>query len=69
VTLGSNPSGGTPREKRETMIIAGIVLLLLAILLGVHIFWTLGVIAIVVGLILLILGRTDHAVGGRRHYF
>jgi hypothetical protein len=51
------------------MIVIGIVLLLLGFLLSVPILWTLGIIALVVGLILLLLGSIGHAVGGRRHYW
>jgi hypothetical protein len=35
----------------------------------IAILWTIGIIALVVGLILLLLGSIGHAVGGRRHYF
>jgi hypothetical protein len=31
--------------------------------------WTIGIIVIVVGAILMLLGMAGHAVGGRRHYF
>ena len=51
------------------MIIAGIVLLLLGILLGVSILYTIGVILIVVGAVIWIIGSTGRAVGGRRHYY
>lgn len=51
------------------MIILGVVLLILGFLLKISILWTLGIIAIVVGLILAVLGATGRAIGGRRHYF
>lgn len=51
------------------MIILGIVLLLLGFVLKVAILWTLGLIALVVGLILMLLGSMGRAVGGRRHYY
>jgi hypothetical protein len=51
------------------LIIVGIVLLLLGLLLGVPILWTLGIVALVVGVVLMILGGAGHAVGGRRHYW
>ena len=51
------------------MIVAGIVLLLLGFLLGVPILWTLGLIVLIVGLVLMVLGSAGRAVGGRRHYF
>ena len=51
------------------MIILGIVLLIIGFLLKIAIVWTLGILAIVVGLILALLGAIGHAVGGRRHYW
>jgi hypothetical protein len=51
------------------MIIAGVVLLLLGLLLGVGILYTIGIILIVVGVVLWIVGSTGRAVGGRRHYW
>jgi hypothetical protein len=51
------------------MIIVGIVLLLLGLLLGVPILWALGIILVVVGAVLMLLGTTGRAIGGRRHYW
>ena len=51
------------------LIIAGIVLLLLGLLLGVGILYTIGIILIIVGAVLWIVGSTGRAVGGRRHYY
>lgn len=51
------------------MIIAGIVLLLLGLLLGVGILYTIGIILIIVGAVLWIVGSSGRAVGGRRHYY
>jgi len=51
------------------MIVLGILLLLIGFLAKIAILWTLGIIALVVGLILLLLGSVGHAVGGRRHYW
>jgi hypothetical protein len=51
------------------MIILGLVLLLLGLLLSVPLLWTLGVIVLVVGLVLMLLGSTGRAIGGRRHYW
>jgi hypothetical protein len=51
------------------LIILGIVLLLLGLLLGVPILWTLGIVAVVIGIVLMVLGGAGHAVGGRRHYW
>ena len=51
------------------MIILGIILLLIGLLTHIPIVWTLGIIALVAGLILLLLGAVGHSVGGRRHYW
>jgi hypothetical protein len=51
------------------MIILGIALLLLGLLLKISILWTIGIIVLIVGLVLLLLGSTGRAVGGRRHFF
>jgi uncharacterized membrane protein HdeD (DUF308 family) len=51
------------------VIVAGIVLLLLGLLLKVSILWTLGIIVLVVGLVLMVAGSMGRAVGGRRHYW
>jgi hypothetical protein len=51
------------------VIIAGIVLLLLGLLLKISILWTLGIIVLVVGVILMLVGSMGRGVGGRRHYW
>ena len=51
------------------MIILGLLLLLLGVVLGVGILWTIGLILIVVGAVLWILGSMDRAVGPRSHYW
>ena len=51
------------------MIVAGIVLLLLGLLLGVGILYTIGIILIIVGAVLWVVGSTGRAGGGRRHYY
>jgi hypothetical protein len=51
------------------LIIAGIVLLLLGLLLGVGILYTIGIILIIVGAVLWVVGSTGRAIGGRRHYY
>jgi len=51
------------------LIVAGIVLLLLGLLLGVGILYTIGIILIIVGAVLWVIGSTGRAVGGRRHYY
>ena len=51
------------------MIILGVVLLIVGFLTGISIIWTLGIIALIVGVVLAVVGATGHAVGGRAHYW
>ena len=51
------------------MIVLGLICLILGLIFGIGILWTIGIILIVVGLVLYLLGATGRAVGGRRHYY
>lgn len=51
------------------MIIVGIVLLVLGFVLGVPILWTLGIVAVIVGIVLMIMGGAGRGLAGRRHYW
>jgi hypothetical protein len=51
------------------MVVLGILLLILGIVFGVGILYTLGIVLIVVGAVLYLLGSMGHAVGGRNHYW
>jgi hypothetical protein len=51
------------------MIILGVILLIIGFVAGIPILWTLGIIAVVIGVILAIAGAAGHAVGGRNHYY
>lgn len=51
------------------MIILGIILLIVGFVAKIAILWTIGIVVLVIGLLLLLLGVAGHAVGGRRHYF
>jgi hypothetical protein len=51
------------------MIILGIILLVIGFVLKIAILWSIGILVLVVGLILVLLGAVGHAVGGRRHYW
>ncbi|MER5465975.1 DUF6131 family protein [Streptomyces sp. NPDC002668] len=51
------------------MIILGVILLIIGLLAGISILWTIGVILVAIGVLLWILGAVGHAVGGRRHYW
>jgi hypothetical protein len=51
------------------MIVAGIIAILIAWLTGIGVLYTIGLILIVIGVVLLIAGSVGHPVGGRRHYY
>jgi hypothetical protein len=51
------------------MIILGIVLLVIGFVAKIAILWTLGIIVLVIGAILMLLGAAGREVGGRRHYY
>ena len=50
-------------------MVAGIVLLLLGLVLGIGILYTIGIVLIVVGAVLWLLGSMNRSVGGRRHCY
>jgi hypothetical protein len=51
------------------MILLGLLLLVLGIVLGIGILYTLGIVLIVIGAVLWLLGSMQRGVGGRRHYW
>ena len=51
------------------MIILGIILLVVGFVAKIAILWTIGIIVLVVGAVLVLLGATGRAVGGRKHWF
>ncbi|CAO0835682.1 DUF6131 family protein [Streptomyces microflavus] len=51
------------------MIILGVILLVIGLIAGISILWTIGIILVAIGLVLWVLGATGRAVGGRRHYW
>ena len=51
------------------MIVLGLVLLLIGFLTKVAIVWSLGILALVIGVILMAAGALGHEIGGRRHYY
>jgi len=53
----------------QTMITLGVICLILGLILGIGILWTIGLILIAVGIILAVLGMMDRAIGPRRHYY
>jgi hypothetical protein len=51
------------------MIILGVILLVIGFIAAIPILWTIGIILVVVGAILLLLGATGRAVGGRKVWY
>jgi hydrogenase-4 membrane subunit HyfE len=51
------------------MLVLGVILLLIGLLAGIPILWTIGVILAVVGAVLMVMGSTGRQIGGRRHYY
>ena len=51
------------------MIVVGIVLVVAGFLLDISLLWTIGLIVLVVGVVLMLMGSMGHAVAGRRHYY
>jgi Family of unknown function (DUF6131) len=64
-----SPLPANDPNSEAPLIVAGIILLLLGLLFGVGILYTIGIILIIVGAVLWIVGSTGRAVGGRRHYY
>lgn len=51
------------------MIALGLVLLILGLLLDIGLLWTIGIISLLIGLVLMVLGSLDRAIGPRSHYW
>jgi hypothetical protein len=51
------------------MIILCLILLIIGLIAKIAILWTIGIVVLVLGLILLLLGSIGRGVGGRRHYW
>jgi uncharacterized membrane protein len=51
------------------MIILGVLLLLLGYFLAIPILWTIGIIALIIGVVLFCLGAAGRSVGGRRNWY
>ena len=46
-----------------------LILLIVGFLLKIAIVWTIGIVVLAIGLILVLLGAVGRGVGGRRHYW
>ncbi|MFC9246159.1 DUF6131 family protein [Streptomyces sp. NPDC057136] len=51
------------------MILLGVILLVIGLVAGIAILWTIGLVLAVIGIVLWILGSMGHAVAGRKHYW
>lgn len=51
------------------MIILGAILLILGLIFGINILWTIGIILMVIGAVFWILGSIGRPVGGRRAWY
>lgn len=60
---------GEDERSEVVVIILGVILLVIGLVAGISILWTIGVVLVVIGIVLWILGAVGHSVGGRRHYW
>ncbi len=51
------------------MIILGLILLVIGYFAGISLLYYIGGLLLIIGVILLVLGRTGRAVGGRANWF
>ncbi|MGW6915095.1 DUF6131 family protein [Kitasatospora sp. NPDC054939] len=51
------------------MIVLGVILLIIGLVTGIGVLWTIGLVLVLIGLLLWVMGAVGHAVGGRRHYY
>lgn len=56
---------GNPR----LVITLGLILLLIGLLANIGILYTIGIVLVIVGLVLLLMGRAERGIGGRAHYW
>ncbi len=51
------------------MITLGVILLIVGFIIKVPVLWSIGIIVLGIGLVLVALGAMGRAVGGRKHYY
>ena len=51
------------------MITLGVILLIVGFIIKFPVLWSIGIIVLVIGLVLVALGAMGRAVGGRKHYY
>ncbi|SEP52364.1 hypothetical protein SAMN04489732_12027 [Amycolatopsis saalfeldensis] len=59
------------RLKKEcfSVIVLGIILLVVGFIAKISILWTIGIVLLVLGAVLVLLGRSGRKVAGRAHWF
>jgi hypothetical protein len=57
------------KERSDTMIVLGLILLLIGLFAKISILTTIGIVLLVIGAVLFLLGATGRAVGGRKHWY
>jgi predicted acyltransferase len=66
---GPGRAGAQSRRTEIEMIILGVILLILGFVFSIPILWTIGLILVAVGVVLMILGATGRAIAGRRYWY
>lgn len=51
------------------MIVLGVILIIVGYLIPLPILYTIGAILLIVGVVLLILGQSGRAIGGRKYWY
>jgi hypothetical protein len=69
VTTPSHTLRPTLPSKGAEMIILGLILLIIGYVAGISLLYYIGGILLIVGVVLLVLGRSGRAVGGRAHWY
>ncbi len=54
-------------ELEDTILLLQFILLVIGLVAGISILWTIGGIFVVIGVVLWIVGALGHGVGGRKH--
>lgn len=68
-TLSHRGSGHDNKERSDTMIVLGLILLLVGYLTSISILTTIGIVLLVVGAVLFLLGAVGRPVAGRKVWY
>lgn len=58
-----------PRKNGDSVIILGLILFLIGVLANIGLLQTIGAVLLIVGLVLMLVGRSGRAIGGRSHWY